>query len=220
MDERIKILIVDDHPILRRGLVTVIRAQRGMEVVGEAGTAEETIRLCRETAPDLIILDLSLPDRDGLELIREIKSFCPATRILVLTVHDDESYIRKALAEGGNGYLLKRAVDVELTLAIRAVARGEMVLDPSLTRELLQGVLSPPPGRRRSEKSRGRLSSRQKEVLDMIARGYTDKQIAEQFQISVKTVESHKARLKEKLNASRRSELVQYALKNGLGPPG
>jgi two-component system, NarL family, response regulator NreC len=216
VDDKIGILVVDDHPVLRKGLQLIIKAQKNMEVVGEAGTCADAIKLCRELSPNVVILDLSLPDRSGLELIREIKAQCPDLKILVFTMYDDEAYIKKVLAEGGNGYLLKRAADAELVLAIRAIARGEMVLDTSLTRDFLQRLIGLPGAEKKADKEGSPLSSRQKQILCMIAQGYTDRQIAEQFHISIKTVESHKARLKEKLNLIHRCDLVQYAQKSGL----
>ncbi len=213
MDEKITILVVDDHPVLRKGLQMIVKAQKDMEIVGEAGSVADITKLCRELSPDVVVLDLSLRERDGMELIREIKAQCPEAKILVFTVNDDELNIKKALNEGGNGYLLKKATDTELVLAIRAVARGEMILDPSLTRDILQNMIGI--AGKGTVKDSVPLSSRQKQILSLIAQGYTDKQIAEQFHISIKTVESHKARLKEKLNLIHRSDLVRYALKNG-----
>lgn len=213
MDKIIRILVVDDHPILRKGLQLVIKTQKDMEVVGEAGSVSEAIQLLRELNPDLIILDLSLPDRSGIEFIREIKTHCAGVRILVLTIHDDETYIKKVFTDGGNGYLLKKAVDAELLLAVRAVNRGEMFLDSSLTRSFIQGMMGDASIEKGDEKSRDKLSTRQREILMMIAQGYTDRQIAEKLYISIKTVESHKARIKEKLNVIQRSDLVKYAQK-------
>ncbi len=214
MDEKIAVLVVDDHPVLRKGLQMIVKAQKDMELVGEAGSVADILKLCRELSPDVVVLDLSLRDKDGLELIREIKAQCPEAKILVFTVHDDEMNIKKALNEGGNGYLLKKATDTELVLAIRAVARGEMIIDPSLTRDILQNMIGL--AGKGTVKDSVPLSSRQKQILSLIAQGYTDKQIAEQFHISIKTVESHKARLKEKLNLIHRSDLVRYAMKNGV----
>jgi two-component system, NarL family, response regulator NreC len=216
MEAKIRVMLVDDHPILRRGLQMIIKAQKDMDVVGEAGLVEEAVRKAHELLPDVIIVDLSLPDRSGIELIREIKACLPQLKILVLTIHEDENYIRSVLSEGGNGYLLKKAVDEELILAIRAVARGEMVLDPSLTRDLLSAVIGGRGKEGKHDRDDSKLSSRQKEILSMIAQGYTDRQISEKVHISVKTVESHKARIKEKLNIVHRSELVQYANKHDL----
>ncbi len=215
MDKKIRIIVVDDHPILRRGLQMILKAQADMQVVGEAGSVDEAMVLARELKPDVVILDLSLPDRSGVELISDIRVQCPGAKVLVLTIHDDESYIRKVLSEGGSGYLLKNAVDEELVLAVRAVARGEMVLDPSLTRELLLELMCgsrPKPAKAEEDL----LSDRQREILAMIAQGYTDRQISEKIHISIKTVESHKARIKEKLNVAHRSELVQYAMKHKI----
>ncbi len=216
METKIRVLLVDDHPILRKGLQMVIKSQRDMDVTGEAGSAEEAMKLCGKMTFDVAIVDLSLPDRSGVELIREIKSCYSELKILVLTMHEDEAFIRTVIAEGGNGYLLKKAVDEELVLAIRAVARGEMVLDPSLTRDLLNSVIGGYFKDKKSGKGDMPLSARQKEILAMVAQGYTDRQISEKIHISVKTVESHKARIKEKLNVIHRSELVQYANKHNI----
>lgn len=214
-ERKLRILIVDDHPIMRRGLQMILKEQRDMEVIGEAGSAREASLLVRELMPDLVILDLSLPDGSGIPLIREMKRSCSSAKVIVLTVHEEEEYVHQVLSEGAQGYLLKNAADDEMVLAIRAVARGEMVVDPSLTRGLLQRVIHP----ESRVKSGNMLSSRQKEILAMIAQGYTDKQISEKIHVSIKTVESHKARIKEKLNIGHRSELVQYAIQHDLVGP-
>ena len=210
MEEKIRVLVVDDHPIMRKGLLMIIKMQKDMEVVGEAGSVAEALEVCGETMPDLVLLDLSLPDGTGLDFIKKGKESYPDIKILVLTIHDDEGYLRKVLAAGANGYLLKKAADVELVLAIKAVSRGEVFIDSFMTRDLLQGVM----GEEEGKKGESPLSARQKEILKMVALGYTDKQIAEKLFISIKTVESNKARIKEKLNIVERSELVQYALEN------
>ncbi|HAA37269.1 MAG TPA: DNA-binding response regulator [Firmicutes bacterium] len=214
-DDTIKIMIIDDHPIVRKGLHLVIKAQGDMEVIGEAGSVREGITIVQEKKPDLIILDLTLPDCSGIEFIKKIKQLSPQVKILVLTIHEEEDYIQKVLLEGANGYLLKKAADDELILAIRAIMRGEMVVDSSMTKKLWQRYLQPAEKTQKS-KAKDMLSKRQKEILILVARGFTDKQIAEKIHVSVKTVESHKARIKEKLDIVHRSEFVEYALEHNL----
>jgi len=211
MEGKTRIMLVDDHPIMRQGLLMILKARKDMEVVGEAGSVREALELCRVVEPDLVLLDLSLPDANGLDFIAQVKAGdFPDFKILVLTIHDDEGYLRKVLAAGGNGYLLKKAADVELILAIQSVSKGEIFIDSYMTKDLLQNVL----GSQANKNESTTLSHRQKEILKLVAMGYTDRQIAKKLFISVKTVESNKARIKEKLNITDRSELVQYALDN------
>ena len=209
MTEDTRILLVDDQPIMRKGLRMIITGQKGMVVEGEAASVQEALEACRDSNPDLILMDLSLPG-NGLDLIPQAKEQLPHVRILVFTMLEEGRYLRKVLSTGGHGYLLKRATEAELILAIQAVVRGEIYIDSFMTRDLVQGVISGGT----EKKDNSSLSSRQKEILKMVALGYTDKQIAEKLFISIKTVESNKARVKEKLNIVERSELVQYALDN------
>ncbi|HHX74020.1 MAG TPA: response regulator transcription factor [Firmicutes bacterium] len=213
--KKLRILLVDDHPVIRKGLQMIIHSQPGMEVVGEAGSVSEALTIAGEKQPDLIILDLSLPDSSGIHFLRKIRKENPAVRILVLTIHADEDYLQEVMREGANGYLLKNVADEELISAIKAVMREEIILDPGMTKKLLQRYLLSEKNEEK-EKRAEKLSRRQKQILSLIARGYTDKQISEAIHVSVKTVESHKARIKEKLNITQRSELVRYALEHGL----
>lgn len=213
MEEKTRIMLVDDHPIMRKGLLMILKARKDMTVVGEAGSVKEALMLCKEVEPDLVLLDLSLPDGDGTEFIKEVREGdFQDFKILVLTIHDDEGYLRKVLASGGNGYLLKKAADVELVLAIQAVMKGEIFIDSFMTKDLLQNVIESNNMKAKDTS----LSHRQKEILKLIALGYTDKQISEKLFISIKTVESNKAKIKEKLDISERPDLVQYALNNIL----
>ena len=216
--DKISILLVDDHAILRTGLKLLLGSQQDMEIIGETGSGMEAVKLAAELKPRVILLDLSLDDMNGLEILSELKSIDPYIKVLVLTVHDDENYLHKVLEAGGDGYILKKAADIELSSAIRAVNRDEVFLDPSLTRAVLRSIYSnhhreSPGNEKRDEEL---LSNREKEVLKFVALGYTNKQIAEQLVVSIKTIESHKARIREKLNVSHRSDLVKYAIEKGL----
>ena len=216
--DKISILLVDDHAILRTGLKLLLGSQQDMEIIGETGSGMEAVKLAAELKPRVILLDLSLDDMNGLEILSELKSIDPYIKVLVLTVHDNENYLHKVLEDGGDGYILKKAADIELITAIRAVNRDEVFLDPSLTRAVLRSIYSShhresPGSEKRDEEV---LSNREKEVLKFVALGYTNKQIAEQLVVSIKTIESHKARIREKLNVSHRSDLVKYAIERGL----
>ncbi len=206
----VRILLVDEQPITRRGLRQVIEEQEFLEVAGEAGSQEEALEAVKSTGPDLALLDISMGGGSGLDFITAGKKLLPHLKILVFTAHEEVRHLRQVLSAGGDGYLLKRAAEAELVLALKAVARGENYIDPYMTRDLLRDVT----GKESAKKESMVLSSRQKEILKMVALGYTDKQIAEKLFISVKTVESNKARMKEKLNINQRAELVQYALDN------
>lgn len=222
---RIRILVADDHAVLRAGLKVLIGQQPDMAVVGEAADGDEAVRRAHELRPDVALVDLTMPGIGGIKAIERIRQECPETRVLVLTMHDVPAYLRSALAAGASGYVVKRAADSELLSAIRGVHRGRTVLDPSLAARVVQSGLG-----RRGPTSVGSgapapLSPREVEVLDLVAQGYTNQQIADRLQLSVKTVETYRSRLVEKLGLRSRADLVRYALDSGLfgsgeGSPG
>lgn len=214
---KIRILLADDHAVVRAGLRMLLNAQPDMEVVGEAADGREAIEQAETLCPDVVLLDLTMPGLGGLSALGVIKEKAPGTKVLVLTMHDDEGYLRQVLGAGGSGYVVKKAADMELLAAIRAVRRGEIYVHSSLTKALLEGVFD-----RRVEGEAGAsnrfedLSEREKEVLRLLARGYTNQQIADALFLSVKTIETYRARLMEKLKLRTRAELVHFALKKGL----
>jgi two-component system response regulator NreC len=216
VSERIRVLIADDHAVLRAGLRMLLDAEPDMEVVGEAADGAEALARVGELAPDVVLLDITMPRLDGLSVLRQMREVSPASRVLILTMHDDEGYLREALAAGGVGYVLKRAADTELLSAIRAVHQGGTYLHPAHTKVLLEGMLDREREAAGEADSYERLSPREREVLRLIALGYTNQQAADQLYLSVKTVETYKARLMTKLGLHSRAELVRYALQKGL----
>ncbi len=216
---KIKVLIADDHAILRTGLRLLVNAQVDMEVVGEASDGEQAVLAARDTMPDVALLDLTMPRVGGMRALQEIVRICPGTRVLVLTMHDDPAYLRSVLAAGASGYVLKRSVDAELLAAIRAVHRGGTFVDPSLANVLVQDVLA-----KRGAKAPGPLpasilSGRELQVLRLAARGYSSAQISKQILVGVKTVETYRSRLAQKLGLKTRSDLVRFAVQMGLLTP-
>lgn len=212
--DAIKILIADDHAVLRSGLRLLLQAQDDMAVVGEASGGAQVLALLEELKPDLILLDLSMPGLGGLEMLPLIRRAVPQVRILILTMHDDESYLRQALRDGAAGYVLKRAADTELLSAIRAVMRDEIYVHPSMTRVLLDDIL--PAAGSEPASPWDALSERERDVLLRVARGHTSARIADQLSLSPKTVDTYRARGMEKLGLRSRAALVQFALAHNL----
>lgn len=222
--EQIRVLIVDDHGVLRAGLRLLLGAQPDMAVVGEAETAEQAVALDARLRPDVILMDLTLPGRPGdpdsgpagLDAIRRIKTGRPEARVLVLTMHDEEGYLRAALEAGAVGYTLKRAADSELLSAIRTVHQGGTYLHPAHIRALLESALESECKSGIENHSRAeQLSPREEEVLRLVALGYTNAQIAERIFLSVKTIETYRARGMDKLGLTSRAALVRYAQEKG-----
>lgn len=208
----IKIMLVDDHGVLRAGLRALLSSEKDMQVVGEAGNVAEALRLAGELVPDVVLMDISLPDDSGIEATLKMKMRHPETSILILTIHEDESLLRAAIQSGASGYILKRAVASELVNAIRSVNAGDMYIHPAMTRSLLGERVS----HSALEESTSTLTSRELDVLRLIAQGFTNRQIADKLTLSIRTVESHRANLMEKLDLHSRVELVRYATKRGL----
>jgi two-component system, NarL family, response regulator NreC len=207
-----RVLIADDHPLLRSGLRVLLEADLGLEVVGEAGTGEETLRLAEELRPDVVLLDIGMPGESGIETARRLKAELPALKVLFLTMHEEEGMLLEALNAGGDGYLIKRADEAEILQAIRAVRRGDVYVHPTMTRALLSQAET-------TERPQGPvepLTRREIDVLRLLARGNTNRQIAELLALSIRTVESHRANLMGKLGLSSRVELVTYAEEHGL----
>lgn len=216
---KIRILIADDHGVLRAGLKALFNSQPDMEVCGEAANGHEAIAVTVATAPDLVLLDLKMPGLGGVEAIGRIRAAHPGVKVLILTMYDDQSYLRKVLDAGASGYVLKRAADVELLSAIRAVHEGGIYLDPTLGRAVVEGFLAAKPAAAKAPASKedaNSLSEREREVLRLLAYGYTSRQIAEKLFLSVKTVEGYKARIVEKLGLRGRAALTRYAMEKGL----
>jgi two-component system response regulator NreC len=208
------ILLADDHAVLRSGLRLLLESQSDLKVVGEAASGTETLRLAEQLQPDLILLDLSMPQLGGLDALPVLKKLAPAAKILILTMYDDAHYLRRALQSGAAGYVLKKAADVELLSAIRAVLRGEIYIHPSMTRVLLEDML--PKTDSQAMDAWDTLSEREQEVLRLVALGHTSAEIAESLNLSTKTVETYRARGMEKLGLPNRAALVRLALKRGL----
>ncbi len=207
------ILIADDHGVLRAGLRALLNGEQDLKVVGEAAEGHEALRMAGDLQPDIVLLDLSMPNLNGIEVARQIKERFPAMSVLILTVHEDEGLLQEAIRVGASGYIIKRAVESELINAIRAVSRGEMYVHPAMTRALMK-ELAPRPVPD-SDPAR-LLTRREMEVLRFIAQGHTNRQIADSLCLSVRTVESHRANLMSKLNLTGRVELVHYAMEHGL----
>lgn len=213
---RIRVLLADDHPVVRAGIRTLVAAQPDMEIVGEANDGVTAVELAERLRPDVLILDLSMPRLGGLSAIRFIAAKAPEARVLVLTMHDDPTYLRQALAQGAAGYLVKKAADIELVAAIRAVKRGETYVHSALTSSLVELAVDLPGEKKAAADRLDTLSAREREVLLLLVRGHTNLQVAEALAVSVKTVETYRARLLDKLGLRSRAELVQYALDRGL----
>ncbi len=214
---KIRILLADDHAVLRAGLKTLLNIQPDIEVVAEAADGEETVRKSGEFVPDIVLMDITMPKLSGLEATRKIKEQNPAVRVLVLTMHEDEGYLHRTLRAGADGYLPKKAADTELLAAIRATYRGEHSIHPSMT----AGIIAELRGGKKIAGLNGiqageGLSQREREVLQLLAMGHTSQQIADRLFLSVKTVETYKARLKTKLGFRGRARLVRYAIQIGL----
>ena len=209
----LRILLADDHVMMRGGLRSLVNAQADMEVVGEAGDGRAALLKARELQPDVVVMDVSMPELNGIQATERLKGCCLKTKVLALTAYDDNGYLRQLLEAGASGYVLKRAAAEELVKAIRVVAAGGVYLDPALAGKVVSGYVG-------KKKLRGALqgsglSEREEEVMRLVAWGYTNKEVASYLNISVKTVETHKTNLMEKLDLKGRADVVRYALRQG-----
>jgi len=213
---KIRLLVADDHAILRSGLRMLINGQPDMEVVGEAEDGEGALQKAAESQPDVAILDITMPKAGGLKAVAEIRDRSPATRVLVLTMHNEPAYLRTALAAGAHGYVLKKSVDADLLAAIRAVHLGKTYVDPELADHLVRDALRATRRIPSSDPHQTTLSERELQVLRLVAEGFSSREIAAQIFVSTKTVETYRARISEKLGLKSRAELVQYALESQM----
>ena len=209
-----RVLIVDDHAVVRAGLKLLVDGQNDLETVGEAGSARDAIFEARSLKPDIVLLDVVMPDQNGIEIVPQLLKETPESKVLVLSMQDEPRYVREAFEAGASGYVLKEAADSELVAAIREVAGGGRYVHPELGARL---VAAESEERKRAEDDP--LSDREREVLRLLALGHTNQEIAKQLYISVRTAETHRAHIMQKLGLSSRADLVRYALSEGLLQP-
>lgn len=215
---KIRILLADDHALVREGIKRILTAEPDLDVVGEAEDGVQAVELAKKVKPDVAVLDISMPRLNGIEATKQIREALPSTHILALTMHEDDTYVFQLLKAGAAGYVLKRAAATDLVQAIRAAHRGEAFLYPSVAKAVVADYL------KRLETGEGRdtydgLTEREKEILTLIAEGATNQEIAQRLFISVKTVQTHRAHIMEKLNLHDRAQLVRYAIRKGLIEP-
>jgi two-component system, NarL family, response regulator NreC len=206
----IRILLADDHTILRQGLKLILSSQPDLQVVGEAGNGHEVIQLAQELRPDIVLLDVAMPALNGIDATRRMMETNPKLRILVLSMHKEAVYVREILRAGARGYLLKDVIDTELLSAVRSVARGDGYVSPAVSSALLNDY------RQNINDPIDLLTKREREVLQLIAEGKTNKEVAAKLNLSVYTVDSHRGKIMEKLNLHSTGELVRFAIKHGL----
>jgi DNA-binding NarL/FixJ family response regulator len=209
----VRVFLADDHAVVREGLKALVNAQPGMAVCGEAGDGLTACEQVERLLPDVVVLDVSMPGLSGAEAAERLRLSCPQVRVLALTVHEDKGYLRRLLEAGAAGYVLKRAAAEELHRAIRTVASGGVYLDPRVAGKVVGGFVRPPAGK--GPVPAGELSEREAEVVRLTAAGHSNKEIAARLELSVKTVETYKARSLEKLGLRSRADLVRYALHRG-----
>ena len=207
---KIRVLLADDHAVVRQGFRLILSAQPDIEVVAEAGNGREAVEKAAECKPDVAVIDVSMPELNGIEATRRITGQSPSTRVLALSMHKDAVYVREILRAGARGYLLKDAIDTELLQAIRAVARGDGYLSPAVSGAVLEDY------RRSVADPVDLLTTREREVLQMIAEGKTNKEIANLLSLSVYTVDAHRGRIMEKLNLHTATDLVRFAVRKGI----
>jgi DNA-binding NarL/FixJ family response regulator len=210
MSEKLRILLAEDHKTVREGIKLLVNAQSDMEVIGEAGDGEAAVKLAAELDPDIIVMDISMPELNGLRATRRIRSTGSTVKILMLTRHTDDGYLQQLIEAGANGYVLKQSAPNELINAVRAVGSGNSYLDPALTNKVMGGYAGRAVNLKGDNKTT--LTDRESEVLRLIALGYSNKEIAESMALSVKTIETHKANGMQKLGISSRIGIVRYAI--------
>lgn len=219
MTAKIRVALADDHHLIRSGLKLLLGSDDSLEIVGEASDGTAALQLTEALQPDILVLDLSMPGMDGMECLREIKRRGLATRVIVLTMYEDENYILEAMTAGASGYVQKSSVDTELFQAIQNVMVGQIHLNPSNSQSLLSLLLVGRQSENGKIPAAIPLSPREQEVLHLYARGFSLKEIGEQLCLSVKTVDTYKTRIMEKLSITKKSELISYAIKHGLLDP-
>ena len=210
MQKKIRILLADDHALVRQGFRMILAAEPDMLIVGEAANGRDAVELAERLQPDLVVMDVAMPELNGIEATRRLGESSPRTRVLALSMHKDSVYVREILRAGARGYLLKDAFDSDLVAAVRAVARGEGYLSPAVSDAVLTDY------RKHVTDPLDLLTSREREILQMLAEGKTNKEIATALELSVYTVDAHRGRVMEKLNVHSIGELVRFAVRNGL----
>ncbi len=208
--KKIRILLADDHAVVRQGFGRILAAQSDLEVIGEAGNGREAVTLAEELKPDVVVMDVSMPELNGVEATRRLTKAVPRSRVLALSMHKDSVYVREILRAGAQGFLLKDASDQDLLTAVRAVGQGQGYISPSVSEAVLSDY------RKHVTDPIDLLTSREREVLQLIAEGKTNKEIAATLNLSVYTVDAHRGRIMEKLNLHSTGEIVRFAMRNGL----